>query len=126
MEEKPSQEFVDLERHHLLTIVVRVVLPPRPDTAVAMIDEPIIREGDAVGIASEVGEHLLGAGAGPFRVHHPVDGSELSKKAVESVAIGQFRGAAREGQLTRIVCAVQASEILRPKDRRHRPDGKQE
>ena len=62
VEEQPPQEFINVQRHHLLTVVIRVVLPPKPDAAVALIDQPIIGEGDAVGIASEVGEHLLGAG----------------------------------------------------------------
>ena len=93
VEEKASKEFVGVQRHDLHAVVIGIVLPPKPDTTVAEIHEPIIREGDAVGIASEVGEHLLGTGEGPLRVHDPVDGSELTEQAGEGVAIGQIGGA---------------------------------
>ena len=93
VQQKASQEFVGLERHDLHAVVVGVVLPAEPDAAVAVIDEPIIRERDAVGVATEVGEHLLGAGEGPLRIHDPVDGPQLTEEAGEGVAIGQIGGA---------------------------------
>ena len=115
-----------VERHDLHAVVVGVVLPAKADAAVAVIDEPIIRERDAVGVAPEVVEHLLGAGEGPLRIHDPVDGPELTEEAGEGAAIGQIGGAAGEGQLAGVEGALQAGEILRAKDGRQRPDGKQE
>jgi hypothetical protein len=44
VQEKASQEFVSVERHHLHAVVVRVVLPTELDAAVTVIDQPIIRE----------------------------------------------------------------------------------
>ena len=69
-----------VERHHLHAVVVRVVLPAKPDAAVAVIDEPIIRQRDAVGVPTEIVEHLLGTGEGPLRIHDPVDGPELPEE----------------------------------------------
>jgi hypothetical protein len=60
MQEKASQEFVDVERQDLPAIVVRVVLPTESDTAVVVIDEAIIRQRHAVGVSTQVVEHLLG------------------------------------------------------------------
>ena len=81
VQQKASQEFVDLERHDLHAVVVGIVLPAEPDAAVAMIDEPIIRQRDAVGVSTEVVEDLLGAGEGPLRIHDPVDGPQLTEEA---------------------------------------------
>ena len=50
VEEEASEEFVDVERQHLPAIVVSVVLPAKPDVAVAVINEPIIGERDAMGV----------------------------------------------------------------------------
>ena len=114
------------ERHDLHAVVVGVVLPTKPDAAVTVIDEPIIRQRDAVGVPPEIVEHLLGTGEGPLRIHDPVDGPQPTEEAGEGVAIGQIGGATREGQLARVEGALQAGEILRAKDRRQRPDGKEE
>ena len=49
--------------------------------AVAVIDESIIRERDAMRVATEVVEHLLRAGEGPLRIDDPVDGPQLTEEA---------------------------------------------
>ena len=126
VQEKASQEFVGLERHDLHAVVVGVVFPAEPDAAVAVIDEPIIRERDAVRVPPEVVEHLLGAGEGPLRIHDPVDGPQLTEEAGEGAAIGQIGGAAGEGELAGVEGAAQAGEIFRAKDGRQRSDRKQE
>ena len=124
VQEKASQEFVRLERQDLHPVVVGVVLPAEPDSAVAVIDEPIVRQRDAVGVPTEVVEHRLGAGERALRVHDPVAGLQPTEEAGEGVAIGQIGGAAREGQLAVVECASQAGEIFRAKNRRQRADGK--
>ena len=95
------------ERHDLHAVVVGVVLPAEADAAVAVIDEPIIRERDAVRVPPEVVEHLLGTGEGPLRIHDPVDGPQPTEEAGEGCAIGQIGGAPGEGQLARVECALQ-------------------
>ena len=60
------------QRHDLHALVVGVVLPAKLDPAVAVVDEAIIGQRDAVGIPPEVVEHLLGAGEGPLRIDDPV------------------------------------------------------
>ena len=117
VQEKASQEFVGLERHDLHAVVVGIVLPAKPDAAVAVIDESIIGERDAVGIATEVGEDLRGTGEGPLRIHDPVDGAKLTEEGDEGAAIGQIGGARREGQLAAVERTLQAGEIFRAKDR---------
>ena len=126
VQEKAAQEFVGLERHDLYAVVVGVVLPAETDTAVAVIDEPIIGQRDAVRVSPEVVEHLLGAGEGPLRMDDPVDGPQPTEEDGEGAAIGEIGGATGEGQLAGVERTLQAGEIFRAKDRRHRPNGKQE
>ena len=126
VKQKAPQEFVGGERHDFSAVVVRVVLPAKPDTALAMIDEPIIRQGDAVGVPPQVGEHLLRAGKGSLRIHDPVDAPQATEDAGEGAAIGEFGRATREGQGAGVEGPAEAGEILRAKDGRQRPDGKQE
>lgn len=126
MEEKPSEEFGGRERHDLHTVVVGVVPPAKPDEAVAVIDEPIIRQRDAVGVSTEIVEDVLGAGEGPLRIHNPVDTLEPTEEGGKGAGIGETGRAPRDRELAGFEGPVQAGEILRAKDRRKRPDRKQE
>jgi hypothetical protein len=99
VQQESSQEFVDLKRHALHAIVVRVVLPTKPDAVLLMIDEPIIRERDAVRVPTDVVEHLLGASEGLFGIDDPVHSSQLTEEAAKRVARGQIGRASDKGEL---------------------------
>jgi len=71
-------------------------------------------------------KYLLGAGEGPLRIHDPVDGPQLTEEPGEGLAIGEIGGASREGPMAGVERTLQASQILRAKDHRQRPDRKQE
>jgi hypothetical protein len=71
VEEEAPEEFVDIEVHDLHPIAVGVVPPAKPDAAVGQGEEAVVGEGDAVGIAAEVGEYVLGPGEGRFAVDDP-------------------------------------------------------
>jgi len=45
-------------------------------------DEPVVGEGDAVGVAGQVGEDLLGAGERGLAVHHPARGGRALEPGV--------------------------------------------
>ncbi len=126
VEQKASHTFVGGERHDLPAVVVGVVPPVELDAAVAVIDQSIIRERDAVRVPTQVVEHLLGAGEGLLRLHDPVDGPQPPEETGEGLAMGEIGGATSEGQLAGVERTPQASQILRTKDHRQRPDRKQE
>ena len=126
VEQKASEEFVGVERQDLDTAMVGVVLPAESDAAVAVIDEAIVGQRDAVRVATEILEDLLGAGKGPLGIDDPIDGPELAEETAERVRTGEWRGATRKRQRVAIECALERGEILRAKDGRERPDRKQE
>ena len=117
VQEKTSQAFIGVQRHDLHAVVVGIVLPAEPDDTVAVIDQPIIRQRDAMGVPTEVVEHLLGTGEGPLRIHDPVDGSQLAEETGEGAPVGQICRATREGQLAGIERALPPGQVLRTKDR---------
>jgi hypothetical protein len=115
---KPRGTTCRRKGHDLDAVVVGVVLPAKRDAAVAVIDEAIIGQRDAVGVPTEVVEDLLGAGEGPVGIDDPVDGPELAEETAESVWTGEWSGATRKGQRVGIEGALEAGEILRAKDGR--------
>jgi len=50
------------QRHHLGLAVVAVVLPSEADLAVVEPDQAAVGDGDAMGVATEIAEHLFGPG----------------------------------------------------------------
>ena len=50
-----------------------------------------------MGIAAEIGQHLLGAGEGTFGIYDPVDAPELGRGTVEDRLVGELSKLAKEG-----------------------------
>ena len=71
VQEKAPEEFVDVERQRADLAPVPIVLPPKRDGVVGDGDEPVIGDGDAVGVPREVVQHVGGAAKGRLGVDHP-------------------------------------------------------
>ena len=80
VQEKASEKFVDVERERADLTPVAIVLPPKRDGVVGDGDEPVIRDGDAVGVSREVVQHVGGTAEGRLGVDHPRLAIERSEK----------------------------------------------
>lgn len=116
VEQKAPQEFLGGQRHDLLPIVIGVVLPAEADDPVDEVDEAGVGDRDAMGIASEVGEHPVGSAKRRLGIHHPGLGVECGQEVAPRDGYDEGRGAAREGQAVRPVRAVERLEVLRAED----------
>jgi len=64
--------FDTIQRHRLLAVAVPVILPAEPDLAVVHGQQPVVGDGDTVGVASDIVEDLGWPGERPLRVDHPL------------------------------------------------------
>ena len=71
VEQEAMDEFVGRKRHHLGNAAGAIVLPAETDSAVFESYEAAVGDGDPMGIAGEIGEHLLGAAERRFGKDHP-------------------------------------------------------
>ena len=71
VQEKATEEFIDVERQRADLTPVPIVLPPKRDRVVGDGDEPVIGDGDAVGVPREVVQHVGRAAKGRLRIDHP-------------------------------------------------------
>ena len=55
-----------------MLIVVRGVAPTKGNFLVGQGTEPMVGKGNAMGVAAQILEHILGATEGWFGVDHPV------------------------------------------------------
>jgi len=68
-----ADEFVGREPHDLGFAVLAIVLPGEADLAVVEPDQAAVGDGDAVRVAGEIPEHLLGPGKRRLGVDDPCD-----------------------------------------------------
>ncbi len=75
VDKEASDELRYRQGHGLVSLASlgAVVLPLEGDLLVVEGDETAVGDGDAVGVAGEIGEHGLGSGEGTLGVDHPVD-----------------------------------------------------
>ena len=61
VDEEAADELAGWERHALVAVAAfdPVILPPEGDAGVIECDQPAVGDGDAVGVAREIGQHRL-------------------------------------------------------------------
>ena len=99
MEHEAAQELFGGDRHLALLAAVSVVLPAEGDLAVGNGDETVIGDGDAMGIAGQVVQHMLRPSEGAFRVDHPVLAKERPEESMKGFLSGQCLEAAGKHEL---------------------------
>src|SRR5277367_3979081 len=74
VDEEAADELVDGECHHPAPSLLlgAIVFPFESDPGIVERGEPAVGDGDAVGVAREVGQHRLWAADWPLRVDHPL------------------------------------------------------
>ena len=80
MQQEAADKFVGVERHGLDTIALTPVAVGEADPAVTHVEEPVVRDGDAMGIAADIVQDVRRAGKGRLGVDDPLFGIELIAK----------------------------------------------
>ena len=62
-----AQELFRRKRHRAMSAAMGIILPAKPDCGVGDGEQPMVGNGDAVGIACQVVKHMLGAAEGWLR-----------------------------------------------------------
>jgi hypothetical protein len=90
MDEESPEELISRDGHHLLLTAVGVVLPSERDLIFPESDESMVGDGDAVGVAGEIVEHMLSAAEGRLGIDDPLLRIELSQELSETLWAGQL------------------------------------
>ena len=61
MQQEAADELVGRQGHDLGLVVMAIVFPAKGDLVVVDVDEAAVGNGDAVGVAPEIGQNLLWA-----------------------------------------------------------------
>jgi hypothetical protein len=83
MEHEASNELRCFESHRAAAVVVARVAPAKPHRAVFEVDESAVRDGDTVGIAGQILQHMVWTTEGRLGVDYPLSTSQASEQRVE-------------------------------------------
>jgi hypothetical protein len=88
VEQEALDELAGLELHGGLPLASSAAPVAEADASVPVIDEPVVGESDAVGVAGEVVEHLRRPGHGGLAVDDPVVASQASASCRRELGVG--------------------------------------
>ena len=119
MDQETADELVGCERHHLVSIAAfdPVVLPLESNGLVVECDQAAVGDGDAVGVAREIGQHCLGSAEGTLRIDDPFGFVQRRQICREDQCIGERSVVAEELKLF-VGCGEGPSFISRTVARR--------
>ena len=89
MKQEAPQKLLGGHSHQPLLAFVRIVLPAESDVAIGKVHDPVVGNGDAMGVAGQVMENMFGPAEGPFGLDHPILTEQRPKKSMEGFPLAQ-------------------------------------
>ena len=86
MQKEPANELLCSDGHRAETVVIAVVFPAKADFAAVDGQQAIVGYGNAMGIAADIVEDLLGSGERRLGVDDPFGGADRCEVAQEGRA----------------------------------------
>ncbi len=126
MQQETADELLGLQRHGFLLAIVAVILVAEGDLVVVDVEQPMVRDGHAMGIAADIVQHLLGPGEGAFGVHHPFRLAGRSEMAQQCLPLPQGFQRGKELQLSGVKGFEEIVEEKPAKQTRQDADGQKE
>src|SRR5271165_3808794 len=107
-------------------VLVSRIPPAKRDLALGQGDEPVIGDGDAVGVSAEITQGMLGTTEGRFAIDHPVMPEQWAEPSGEDLGLSEPFQIAIEAELSFAAGALQRSHELTAKNSAQHLDGKKE
>ena len=126
MKQEAAQKFIDRQSGESLPIAVGGISPAEGNVAVGESTQPVVRDGDAMGVSAEIAQGVFRSPEGPLGVDNPVMAKQESEPGGEGPRFCQGREAAVELECAFAECALKSGDELTPKDPTEYLDGKEE
>ena len=89
MQEESPQELLGSDGHQSRLPFLRVVLPSKRDIAISEVHDAVIRNSNAMRVASQILKDMLGPSEWRFGVDNPVLAEQHPKQPIEVVNPGK-------------------------------------
>ena len=87
MEQEAAQELWCRERHHSFVIAMGVISPAESDLVVGEGDQAMVGDGDAMRVAGEIAEDMMGTAEGWFGIDDPVLTEQRAQESAEGFLV---------------------------------------
>ena len=112
MQQKATQELIDVQSQKSLLILVSGVAPAERHLVLDEGNEPVIGNCNAMGVGAEITKHLIGSAERWFAVDHPVQRIKLADQTSEQLGLRQAAKQAVELELSRSVSLLDGFQEL--------------
>ena len=110
MKQEPTDKLLGGERHGLALAAVAIVFPAKLNLPIFKVEQPIVGDGNAVGVACDVPEDLFRSGKRWFGVDPPVCLPGRSDVAQERTSHSKWLQGGEEQQFSSVECLLQIIE----------------
>ena len=115
VDQESSQKLICGNRHNLLLAAPCVVFPAKRDSIILESNEPVVGDGDTVGVRAEIPQDMLRSSEGSRAVDDPVVAKQLSEPGGEDLGLGEELEVAMEAELALGESALQSGHELAAK-----------
>ena len=77
-----------------------IIFPAKDNPLAVEVDEPVVGDGDAMGVTGEIAEDMMGTAEGWLGIDDPVLAKERSQEGAEGFVIFERLESAGESELT--------------------------
>ena len=126
VQHQSPQEFHGLECQGAQAVAALVILVAEGHLAILQGHEPVVGDGDAMRVAGQVLEDVLGVLEGLFGVDDPVLVAQGGEELLPVRGLGECPTATRQGQLALAIELLEPRQVQPPKTPREDPDGQEE
>jgi hypothetical protein len=116
VQKETAQELLGRQRHALFLIALSVILPEEGDLVVVKSQEAVIADRDTMGIASQIGQHVVWATKRRLGVDDPVLAKKWPQECAKGLFLLQGLESTVEGELTLAKSLFQAVEEFAAKN----------
>jgi hypothetical protein len=120
VEQEAPDELGDLDSHDfaLVTAVFPIVLPTEADVGLVEIEQATVGDRNAMSVAREIGQDLLGTGEGLFGIDDPFGCAQGRESGGKCLRLVETDESGKELQFTGIECCRQTFEEQMPEQAR--------
>ena len=120
VEQKAADEFIAVERHEAVTFLALtpIVFPFEADAASVEGDKPAVGDGDAVGVARQIRQHLIRSCERALGVDDPIGAMERLQECAKRIDVGEVSVIAEELERTVAMSGDEALQHQAPKQPR--------
>jgi len=116
VQKETAQELLGRQSHALFLVSMSVILPEEGELVIVKGQEAVIADGDAMGVGSQIGQHVVWATKRRLGVDDPLLAKEWPQEGVKDLFLLQGLESTVEGELTLAKSLLQAVDEFAAKN----------